>query len=321
MIEKEKLRNILYNSGAVAVGFSRAHDVPHEVSENFKKWIDAGNHARMEYLERHIPLRKHPDSVLMGVKTIISLAYSYFPLKWRSNNLPVISCYAYGEDYHEVIKRRLLPVVSDLREQIGGNWRICVDSAPLEERYWAVESGIAKRAKNCSVIIPGYGSFCFLAEILTDVEIDQDSPCRDSCENCGICMTMCPTKALKGDGTLDSRKCINYLTIEKRGAWDEKSGEVSILNLLEGRVLYGCDMCLKCCPENSKIKKKLRPEFYPTDKLLNLSENEILEMTESEFKEFFSKSAIKRAKYEGILRNAQKCAENKEYGETSGSLL
>lgn len=306
---KEEIRTSLLSSGALAVGFSKAGKVPSEVSEIYESWIGEGKNGDMEYLARHIPLRKHTDNVLQGAKTVISLAFPFYPPEWRDSTLSVISCYAYGEDYHEVIKKRLYPIVIDLKELFGGEWRICVDSAPLEERFWAMESGLGIKGLNGTVIVEGCGSYCFLAEILTTLEIPADKASKKSCQGCNICIQSCPGKAIIGDGTIDARKCISYLTIEKKGLFTPIEDGL-IGSGKAGGYLYGCDLCLRCCPLNKDLPPTSIKEFIPKKEILELKEQDILEMDETRFRAIFKNSAIRRRKLEGLKRNIIKQKED-----------
>ena len=251
---REDVRSVLLSAGAVAVGFSEAGDISMGVAEDYERWIGEGCHGEMGYLERHVPLRLNTDHVLPGARTVISLAYSFRPKEWRDESLPYISAYAYGPDYHVVLREIFNPVIARLKEELGGKWRLCIDSAPVAERYWALKSGIGKRGLNCAVIVDGCGPLCFLAEILTTIEIPPDRGVTEEtdasdlvagwCSRCGRCLEVCPTGALRGDGTMDARRCINYLMIEKKSPLTES--EQKIVDSPPGHLL-GCDRCLKVC--------------------------------------------------------------------------
>ena len=303
---KEKIRESLIKSGAAAVGFARAGEIDKSVHEKFKEWIGKGKHGDMSYLERHIPLRKHTDNVLMGATTVISLAYSYFPKEWRSNELPCISAYAYGEDYHYSIKEKLLPVVKDLQVEFGGKWRICIDSAPLAEKYWALKSGIGKRGLNGSIIVNGCGSMCFLAEILTTLSITPDNPSEEICEKCGECIRICPVKAISGDGTIDASKCINYLTIEKKGEFSEV--EKKLLRSEEG-YLFGCDRCIRVCRYNRAPSCSNYTEIHDIPEINSLLPCHIINIGEGEFKKIFARSPLSYAGLSRLHRNARNLLE------------
>ncbi len=300
---KEEIRSALMNAGASAVGFASAHDSCAEFSELYSRWIKAGKHAGMDYLERHLPLKGNPANVLENAKTVISMAFSYAPSSMRDTFLPMIACYAYGKDYHDVIRKRLRPIVARLEERYGGEWRICIDSAPLPERFWAMRCGIGRIGKNGSVIVDGCGSWCFLAEILTTKEIAPDMSSAKTCLNCGACIKACPLSAISEDGTIDSGRCLNYLTIEHRGEWS--GARLEAMQTPAGKkCLYGCDICHRVCPHNSGVTPTEIEEFKPLQGIMTIDAGEIAHMTQEEFSTTFKGSAIKRAKLEGMKRNA-----------------
>lgn len=256
---KEKIRQALLEAGAIAVGFAAAGEIDPSVALKYEKWIGEGFNGEMEYLKRHIPLRRHTDNVLPEAKTVISLAFSYVPEIWRDPKLPSLSAYAYGEDYHIVLRDILRPVVKDLKNQFGGKWRICIDSAPVEERFWAVMAGIGFIGLNGAIITQKAGSLCFLVEIISTLSIQPDNPCLDSCISCGKCLEACPGKALFGDGTMDARRCINYLTIEKKTSLNPE--EKAFLEAYPA--IKGCDRCLRVCPHNQNLAPSSIPRFHP----------------------------------------------------------
>lgn len=300
---KELLRKEIYATGAVAIGFSKAETVESGVEKEFSTWIEKGWHAGMDYLVRHSSLRTHPRNVLEDAATVISIAYSYAPAIRDDGPNPVIAAYAYGDDYHDVLRNSLAPVTERIKDTYGGHWRICIDSAPLAERYWALRSGLGRKGLNGSVIIDGYGSYIFLAEILTSLQIPSDSPTVGVCSRCGECVRACPTSALHSDGTIDCRRCLNYLTIEHRGEWDATG--IEAMRTEAGRhTLYGCDICLKVCPHNREIPSSAIAEFQPRPEILNCSKESVLSLTQPEFSALFKGSPIKRAKLAGLQRNA-----------------
>ena len=298
---KEEIRKAIKSAGASEVGFARAGSIDDKAALEYEKWIEGGNHGEMDYLSRHLPLRKHTDFVLSGAKTVISCAFSYVPEKIRDESLPVIAAYAYGEDYHEVIRKRIGELLKYFTDSYGGKWRLCIDSAPMAERYWAVKSGIGKRGINGGVIVEGCGSMCFLAEILTTLEIEPDSPCEESCMECGKCVEACPTHALKANGELDASRCINYLTIEKKGEFTEN--EKKLINEGGKEILLGCDECIKVCPHNKGLKPTKINEFLIKEEMLKVGSEEIMAMQEDDFRKIFKKNAVMRTGRKGLLRN------------------
>lgn len=299
---KERIRERLLNTGASAVGFAKAENIKREVQENYAHWINEGNNGEMDYLKRHTPLRQNPESVLSNARTVISLAYSYAPSEWRNPELPVVAAYAFGEDYHYALREILQPVVNTFKEEYGGSWRICIDSAPLEERFWAMKAGIGKRGLNGSIIVEPCGGWCFLVEIITSLQILPDTPSNDFCDKCGLCIKICPGRALKGDGSMDARKCINYLTIEKAGNLSQE--ELKLVKSGKG-YLYGCDLCLRVCPHNKEIFHTGLSRFGISDNIKDLSPEQILKLNKSEFKKQFKESPLLYAGFDKLYRNAQ----------------
>ena len=299
---KDEIRRLLMDSGALAVGFATAGEVDPDCRDSFKAWVRGGNHAGMAYLERHVNLRSHTDNVLPDAKTVISLAYSYVPKTKRDARSSMIAPYAYGDDYHLVLREILKPRVEELREKYGGKWRICIDSAPVAERYWALKSGIGIKGLNGNVIVKGAGSFCYLAEVLTTLEIEADAESAQVCEGCGKCVAACPGKALKADGLIDANLCINYLTIEKKGDFASAEGE---LTGKVGNSLYGCDLCMKVCPHNRCQKETNIKSFLLRDEIRTLTPEEVMTMDEETFKRRFSRSPLLYAGYEKLKRNSE----------------
>lgn len=306
---KNEIRETLLASGAVAIGFARAEQVEADVIAGYNRWIENGHQAGMNYLERHAILKPDPSNVLENVSTVISLAFSYAPAQRRGKELPAIACYAYGEDYHDVLRKRLTPIVECLKNEQGGEWRICIDSAPLSERYWAIKCGIGKRGRNGSVIVDNFGSYIFLVEVLTTLTIAPDEPRMDMCMNCGACIKACPQGALMPDGTVDARKCINYLTIEHRGEWEGADRETMQTDAAKN-ALFGCDICQDVCPHNRNIPPTNIPEFQPKEELLSLTAEQAIKMSREEFSRLFKGSPVKRAKFEGFRRNASNLTQD-----------
>lgn len=299
---KDYIRKILLEAGASAVGFAKAGEIDPEVHKKYEKWIGEGNHGDMSYLERHTPLRQHPENVLKGAKTVISIAFSYSPEVWRPEDNPSVATYAYGEDYHLVLREILQPIVKNFQADYGGRWRICIDSAPIAERYWAMKSGIGKIGVNGSVIVKGCGSLCFLTEILTTLEIMPDEESKEKCNDCRLCVTQCPANAIKGDGSIDARKCINYLTIEKKGEFTKE--EKKIITSGKG-FIFGCDKCLRICPHNSNSQPTIFSQFSPTKGIESLTPEKILAMEENDFQILYNRSPLLYAGFEKLRRNAK----------------
>ncbi len=300
---RENIRDLILSSGALAVGFTHAGEIDEIARHKYQHWIEAGEHAGMEYLKNHLPLRKSTESVLPGAKTVISVAYGYDDGASREDTLPEIASYALRNDYHEILREHLGKVLTEIKRLTGGEGRICIDSAPIDERYWAKRAGIGVTGRNGALIIPGYGSFVFLAEILLTAELPADTPASGSCLECGACVKICPGNAIHDDGTIDSRRCISYLTIEHRGEWNEEQKKV--LLSVSTDFLYGCDLCMKVCPHNKDPHKKgVIESLQSRPDILNLSAEEVLDMTPEDFSTRFRGSPIKRCKLSGLRRNA-----------------
>lgn len=260
MDASQKLSRLLEESGAVAFGWTQAAPVEESEWNLFTEWLARGFHAGMAYMERYQEIRRDPRLLLSGARTIISVAFNYR----QPNPFRGVATYALGQDYHKVLRKRLKRVAASMKEEFGGDWRICIDSAPLLERYWAEKCGVGFRSPvHGNIVVPGVGSMVFLAEIITTLQLPP-SPLPDSFERYGENTTgnqICPTGALQPGGMVDARKCINYLTIEHRG---ELSPEEKTLT---GGAFFGCDICQKGCPENSGEAPGVLPEFLPMNGL------------------------------------------------------
>ena len=265
----------------------------------FDRWLKEGNHAGMTYMENHREIRLNPTGLVEGAKTVISVALNYYPEQKLPPEAPHIAYYAYGKDYHFVIKEMLNELWSAVTGQTDtGTARFFTDSAPILERYWAWKAGLGWIGKNTNLIIPGKGSFFFLGEIVTSLEADHyDIPQKDRCGSCSRCLEACPTEALEGPHHLNARKCLSYLTIENRG--EIPAEQAACL----GNRLYGCDTCQEVCPWNRFARPTRIEAFRPAPALLSLRKEDLKGFSREEYNRIFAKSAVKRAKYEGLIRN------------------
>ena len=295
----ESIRAKALELGFDVCGFARAQQVSDKAISQYSEWIADGKNDIMDYAERYQDLRNNPCTLFPGAKTVICVAMNYYPAVSQHHDAPQFARYAYGKDYHDIIRQRL----SLLNQFISDNWgaqsRICVDTAPIMEKYWAREAGIGFIGRNNLLIIPGKGSFFFLGELITPLELTPDEPCSLSCGNCNRCVESCPANALHDERSLDARRCLSCQLIERRGDLPHWIAEVA------GNRIYGCDSCQFCCPHNSHATPTTIEEFRPSSEFLNLSLNDIVSMTPETFKAIFGKSAVKRAKLEGLQRNAQ----------------
>ena len=284
--------------GFQSCGISKAEFLEEE-APRLEAWLNKGYHGEMQYMENHFDKRLDPALLVDGAKSVISLSYNYFPkVKIDEINNFKISKYAYGEDYHEVIKDILKEMVAELQEEIGEfGFRVFVDSAPVLEKAWARKSGLGWVGKNANLITKKHGSFYFLAEIICDLELDYDLAVTDHCGSCRACIDACPTQAIVSDRIVDGSKCISYATIELKN---------EIPDYFNGKMddwIFGCDVCQDVCPWNRFSAPTLQEKFAPNFQKLNFRKNEWKELTQELFSEIFKKSAVKRTKFSGLMRN------------------
>lgn len=265
-----------------------------------ENWLKAGKHGKMGYMENHFDMRLDPRKLVEGARSVVTLAYSYFPEKELHQDQDFkVSKYAYGEDYHTVIRQKLKNLLLELQQEVGQvGGRVFVDSAPVLEKAWAVKNGTGWLGKHTNVVHPKRGSFFFLCELILDLDLAPDLPMEDHCGTCTRCIDACPTEAIIGPYQLDASRCISYLTIELKEA---------IPTDFQGRMdnwIFGCDVCQDVCPWNHKFSiVHKEPRFLPSKELKDFQKKDWLEMTSEVFDRVFSKSAIKRTKLEGLRRN------------------
>jgi epoxyqueuosine reductase len=299
---KQKAQEI----GFDACGIAQVTSVESEI-QHFDQWIAAGYHAGMHYMKNHRDIRFNPDGLVEGARSVISVALNYYPQKKLSEELPHIAYYAYGKDYHIVVKEMLQELWKELLLSLTSKEkssderpfaRCFTDSAPILERYWAWKAGLGWIGKNTNLIIPGKGSFFFLGELITTCEVDvYDIPQKSRCGNCTRCLDACPTGALEQEKCLNANKCLSYLTIENR----EEIPTEQAKRL--GNRIYGCDTCQEICPWNRFASPTTIEAFHPTANLLAMQKEDLKHLSREDYNRIFTKSAIKRAKYEGLLRN------------------
>lgn len=268
-----------------------------------EQWLKKGHHGKMTYMENHFDKRLNPTLLVEDAKSVVTLLYNYYPEQIfpSDDTSPKISKYAYGEDYHIVIKDKLKSFMKMLQDEIGEiSGRVFVDSAPVMEKSWAKKSGAGWIGKHTNLINPKMGSFFFLAEMIIDLELDYDGPVKDYCGTCTKCIDACPTEAIVAPYVLDGSKCISYLTIELK--------DQLLPNEFRGKMenwAFGCDICQDVCPWNRFSKKHKEPRFLPSPSLMKMSGTEWQELTEEVFNNLFKNSAVKRTKFNGLKRNLE----------------
>lgn len=295
------IKELAQSFGFSQIGVSKADQLTEE-AKRLENWLNAGHHGKMSYMENHFDLRIDPRKLVPGAKSVISLTYNYHTTdKQEDPEAPKIASYAYGRDYHKVVKKKLKHLMAEMRDrfgEIGG--RAFVDSAPILERDWAKRSGLGWIGKHTLLLNRTQGSYFFLAELIIDLEMAYDHPVSDHCGTCAKCIDACPTDAISPSGyILDSQKCISYLTIElKDDIPKEFSGQME-------NWMFGCDICQQVCPWNRFASPHNEPDFKPKPELLQKSKQEWQEITEEVFDHIFQGSAVKRTKYAGLKRNIE----------------
>ena len=334
MISAETLKRRAEELGFSACGLAPAAPISEERQAEYRAWLDEGAHADMDYLARNTDKRFDPRLLVEGARTVVSLAVNYYPGNWdevmkkhgftddfskteaifdkterafhkaqNTKNAPntwKLARYAYGSDYHEVVKDMLRKLLVALGLREGTDGRCFVDTAPIDEKYWAEQCGLGWRGRNSQLIIPQAGSYYFLGELVLTHEADRyDRPATNRCgPHCGACLAACPTKALRGDGTLDARRCLSYLTIEHRGDIPAEAADKL------APCIYGCDRCAEVCPWNITYASPTPIEaLQPRRALLAMTPEGWRKLTVEQYQLLFRKSAVKRAKFEGLTRN------------------
>lgn len=292
----DSIREEALRLGFADCGFSRAEYLP-EDARRLRSWLDRGHHAGMGYMENHFEKRTDPTLLVEGARSVISVLCNYYTDKVQEDpDAPVLSKYAYGKDYHFVMKEKLGLLLEFIRERFGGvNGHVFVDSAPVLDRAWARKAGLGWIGKNSNLISRKAGSFIFIGEIILDVELEYNQvPENDFCGSCTLCIDSCPTRAILTDRTLDSSRCISYQTIENRGTIpDELKGKLS-------NRFFGCDICQDVCPWNRKALPHNEPAFESPEGLLEMRLEEWLGLDREQFNELFRNSAVKRAGYDKV---------------------
>ena len=302
------VKQFAYELGFDYCGIAKAERL-NEDADRLENWLNKGFHGSMQYMENHFELRVNPGQLVPGAKSVITLLQNYFPGEHQKEDAIKISKYAFGKDYHEVIRAKLRSLLQMINDAIGEvHGRGFVDSAPVLERSWAQRSGIGWIGKNGNLLTKESGSFFFIATLITDLELEYDDPyAKDYCGSCTRCIDACPTDAILPNKVINGSKCISYFTIELK--------EMLIPGEMKGRFdgwAFGCDTCQDVCPWNRFSHPHHEPGFAPIPEVLNLSTQEWEAMTEESFKKIFKDSAIRRTKWKGIQRNIQFIQPDKE---------
>jgi epoxyqueuosine reductase len=283
--------------GFLSCGISKAEFLEDE-APRLENWLHKNMHGEMSYMANHFDKRLDPTLLVSDSKSVVSLLLNYFPEETQTNNTYKISKYAYGKDYHVVIKDKLRQLLNFIQDEIGEvHGRAFTDSAPVLDKAWAAKSGLGWIGKHSNLITKSNGSFYFIAELIIDLELDYDYAVTDHCGNCTACIDACPTQAITEPYVVDGSKCISYFTIELKN---------EIPSDMKGKFndwMFGCDICQDVCPWNRFSKTHKEPLFNPNQELLSMSKKDWEEITEEVFRKVFEKSAVKRTKYSGFIRN------------------
>ena len=283
--------------GFMSCGISKAEFLEAE-APRLENWLKQNMHGEMSYMENHFDKRLDPTKLVDGSKSVISLLLNYYPSQFQQENSYKISKYAYGTDYHFVIKEKLKQLLQYIQQEIGEvDGRAFVDSAPVMDKAWAAKSGLGWIGKNSNLLTKQVGSFYFIAELIVDLELEYDHPVTDHCGSCTACIDACPTQAIVEPYKVDGSKCISYFTIELKNELPN-----SYKDQFEDW-MFGCDICQDVCPWNKFSKSHNEPLFNPNPQLLSNSKKDWEELTKETFNEIFKRSAVKRTKFEGLKRN------------------
>lgn len=292
LIKQEAIR-----LGFLSCGISKAGFLEEE-APRLEKWLNNNMNGQMSYMENHFDKRLNPTLLVDGAKSVISLLLNYYPSEFQNEDSYKISKYAYGQDYHFVIKEKLKELLHFIQTEIGEvSGRAFVDSAPVLDKAWAAKSGLGWMGKNTNLITQKVGSFYFIAELIVDLQLEYDTPTTDHCGSCTACIDACPTEAIVAPYVVDGSKCISYFTIElKENIPTEMKGKFDDW-------VFGCDVCQDVCPWNRFSKSHNEPLFQASPELLSFTKKDWEEITSAVFKEVFKNSAVKRTKLEGLKRN------------------
>ena len=293
------VKDIAQSMGFDSCGIAEARRLDDD-ARRLEKWLNKGFHGEMKYMENHFDMRVDPTLLVPGAKSVITLLFNYFPDQEPASQLPKVAKYAYGKDYHLVIREKLTDFLKRIREKIGQiEGRGFVDSAPVLERAWAVQSGLGWVGKNGNLINKKKGSFFFIATLITDLKLNADVPyMQDFCGTCNRCIEACPTNAILPNKEIEASQCISYFTIELKQSQlpDQYKGK-------SGEWIFGCDICQDVCPWNRFSQPHQEPSFEPLNSILSFTIQDWINTDQYTFNQLFKDSPIKRSKWEGIQRN------------------
>lgn len=291
--------------GFMVCGIARATRVDDIARRRYSQWLDDGRNGCMDWAERYRDVRDDPRRLLEGARSVIMVAMNYYPAVRQRPEAAQVAYYAYGRDYHKVVRARLKRLATQITDTTGDTCRVCVDSAPFRERYWAVKAGLGFIGLNNQLIIKGHGSYFSLGAIVTTLDLAPDEPCRDTCGECGRCLRACPAGALSGDGAVDARRCLSCLTIENH---DERLPDAAARVI--GRHLFGCDDCQRCCPHNANAVPTDIDDFTPRPALLTLTPDDVLALDNDRYEDLFNGTPVRRASLDVLQRNARAIIDN-----------
>lgn len=285
--------------GFLACGISKAEFLEEE-APRLEHWLSQNYHGEMAYMENHFDKRLNPKLLVDGAQSVISLLLNYYPENKQRDNSYKISKYAYGEDYHFVLKDKLKSLLAYIQEQIGEvHGRAFVDSAPVLDKAWAAKSGLGWVGKNSNLITRKTGSFYFIAELIVDLKLEYDNPTTNHCGSCTACIDACPTDAIVSPYVVNGSQCISYYTIELKNNLPED------MQVRFQDWIFGCDICQDVCPWNKFSKPHQEEKFLPHENLLHFTKKDWEEITQETFNEVFKNSAVKRTKFQGFVRNVK----------------
>lgn len=284
--------------GLMDCGIARARRLT-EYEDVVAQWLARGMHGDMHYMARNLEKRLDPRELVPGARSVVVVLQNYYTPQEQARGAPRVCKYAYGRDYHDVLKKKLWQLADFIKEQTGSlNGRAFTDSAPVLERAWLKEAGLGWIGKNTNALTTSHGSYFVIGELIIDTELEYDTPTfRDYCGTCTKCIDACPTGAITQAGEVDSTKCISYLTIEYHGEFNEQTPD-NFANYM-----FGCDVCQQVCPWNKKAQPHQESQFNPHPDLLSLTAPQWQELSVEQYREIFRKSAVKRTKYNGLMRN------------------